>query len=109
MNPAEVIEHVMQRDRVGMVLNLFRESVGQSRETPHAHPHGQVLPFDVASRNKFFDRVSSYPLLFTANTFGRAVSRFVFLVARLAVNLRHALPERKMERRWTPSSGLHDP
>ena len=26
---------------------LLRESVSQPRKSPHLHPHGQVLPFDV--------------------------------------------------------------
>jgi hypothetical protein len=39
--------HEMQADRVGVVLDLLAERVGESAEPAHAHSHCQVLSFDV--------------------------------------------------------------
>ena len=40
MNPAEVIEHVVQRNRVTMIVHFLAESICQAREAAHVHPHG---------------------------------------------------------------------
>jgi hypothetical protein len=51
MRPAEVVEHGMQGDGVGVILDLFGEGVGQPGKPPHAHPHGQVLALHERSGN----------------------------------------------------------
>ena len=43
MDAGEVVEHVVQSDRMLMVLELLGEAVGQPGEPAHSHPHGQVL------------------------------------------------------------------
>ena len=41
----------VQRNRRLQVFKLLAESVGEAREAPHAHPHGQVLPLNDAGRD----------------------------------------------------------
>ncbi len=52
VRPSEVIVHVVQGHRVGQVLDLLGEPVGQPREAAHAHPHGEVLSLDVGRRDE---------------------------------------------------------
>jgi hypothetical protein len=51
VNANEVVMHVVQADRVSVVLDFLAECIRQSREPPHAHSHGEVLALDVARRN----------------------------------------------------------
>jgi hypothetical protein len=53
MNTAEVIKPEVQGDCGFQIVQLFRESVGQSGKAAHLHPHGQILPFNVASGDVF--------------------------------------------------------
>jgi hypothetical protein len=48
VNPAEVIKHEIQRQHVLMIVNFLGESVGEPSESPHVHPHGKILPLNVA-------------------------------------------------------------
>ena len=48
VNPAIVVIRPENRGHVLMVLNFFRESVGQSSIAPHPHADGEVGPFDKA-------------------------------------------------------------
>jgi hypothetical protein len=41
----------MQADSGFQVLQLPRESIGQPRQTPKLHSHGQVLPFNETGRD----------------------------------------------------------
>jgi hypothetical protein len=43
----EIIIHHVQGDGVGVVLDLFREGVGQPGEAAHVHPHGQVAALGI--------------------------------------------------------------
>jgi predicted small integral membrane protein len=43
--------HEVQRNHVRVVLSFLAVTVRQSREPPHAHPHRQILPFDVTRGN----------------------------------------------------------
>ena len=43
VNPAEIVVHVMERNRVLQILQFFTEPVGQSGESAHTHSHRQVL------------------------------------------------------------------
>jgi hypothetical protein len=51
MNPAEIVMHVMERDRVLQILQLFAESVRQPRKPTHRHSHGEILALNIARRN----------------------------------------------------------
>lgn len=48
MNLDEVVGEVRQGNGRDMVLNLFREGVGQSSEPACSHPNAQVMPLDIA-------------------------------------------------------------
>jgi hypothetical protein len=41
----------MYGDGRHVVLDLLRERVGQSGESAHVHPHGQILSFNKTGRN----------------------------------------------------------
>ena len=68
----------MQTYGLRVVLNLFRETIGQSRKPPHAHPHCEILSLNVARRDMLRVRVSS------------AAKRLC------AVDLRRTVPTRRM-------------
>ena len=51
VNPREIVVHEVERHRRLVVVHLLGEPVGQPREAPHAHPHGEVQALDVAGRN----------------------------------------------------------
>lgn len=51
MNPAKVVEHEVEGQRVRVVLDLLGEGVRQPGEPAHAHPDVQVLPLGIAGRN----------------------------------------------------------
>jgi len=74
MYSAEVIVHEVKRQRVFMILNFLRERICQPREASHVHPHGEVLPFDVASRNVIPVGFSNNRGCNRADTLRRAVS-----------------------------------
>jgi hypothetical protein len=48
MNPAEIVVHIMKRDCVLRVFQLFREGIGQPGKPAHRHSHREVLTFNVA-------------------------------------------------------------
>lgn len=48
VHAAEVVVAEMERNGRFQVLQLFRVSVGQSRQTPDCHSHSQILRFHVA-------------------------------------------------------------
>lgn len=47
VNPHEVVDHEVEADRMHVVLQLLAESVGQSSEAAHSHPHAQVRALNV--------------------------------------------------------------
>ena len=51
MHPHEIVVREVQCNRSLEVGELLGKSIGQPCETPHLHPHGQVLAFDVGSAN----------------------------------------------------------
>src|SRR5260370_2331307 len=51
VNQAKVVMHVMRRECMLQILQLFRKGVCQSRETAHRHSHCQILALNVARRN----------------------------------------------------------
>lgn len=74
VNADEVVIHHVQRDRVGVVLDLLREPVRQPREPAHVHPHGEVLALGVGRRDVLRFGVALDRLLPRAGALGRAVA-----------------------------------
>ena len=48
VNPAKVVMHEVQRNRMSMVLKFLREPAGQRGKLAHRHSHGQILALNVA-------------------------------------------------------------
>lgn len=44
MDPDEIVECEIERQRVNMRVQLFREGIREPREAPHMHAHREVLP-----------------------------------------------------------------
>ena len=76
MHSAEVIEHVVQRNRVTMVGKFLTESICQAGEPAHVHPHGQVLPFDKTCAYVFRIGIATDDFHVRTDALGRAVARF---------------------------------
>jgi len=53
MNTAEIVMREVQSDCGFQIIQLFRESIGQSGKTPHLHSHNQILPFHVRRADMF--------------------------------------------------------
>ena len=51
MNTAEIVVSEVQRDSSFQVRQLLAERIGEPRKPAKLHPHREVLPFHVASRN----------------------------------------------------------
>jgi hypothetical protein len=51
MNTAEIVKREMQGDSGFHVCQFFAESIGKPRQPAKLHPHGEVLPLHVTSRN----------------------------------------------------------
>jgi len=51
MDCAEVVVHEVKRHGEGMHFNLLAEAIGQTREAPHLHPHGEILTLNEAGRD----------------------------------------------------------
>jgi len=43
VHPTEVVMHIVQRNRVPMILQLLAKTVRQPGETPHRHAHREIL------------------------------------------------------------------
>src|SRR5258708_21813181 len=87
VKPAEIIEHEMQCHGMGQILYFFGEGVSQPRESAHRHTHGQVLAFNVGSRNILFGRVAGNSLFAYSAALSRAVTALAAFAFRLAVEL----------------------
>src|SRR5580658_5065662 len=77
VNPAEVVVKKVHRDLMRMVLKLLTESIGQPREAAHPHPHGEVLPLNIASANVLGIGVATDHLHVSSNAFGWTVTALV--------------------------------
>ncbi len=51
MNPAEIVVHVVDRNRVLVILDLLRKCVSQAGETAHPQSHREVLALANAGGN----------------------------------------------------------
>jgi len=74
VNPHEIVMHEMDRDRMGVILGLFWETVAQARKPPHRHAHGQILALNVARRDVLRVRVSGAAERLSALNLRRAIS-----------------------------------
>jgi len=73
-------------NRVGMVLRLLGERVGQAGEPAHPHPHGQVLAFDVRRSNLCHVRLTEDRFLNGPGAFcGRILALVAFGSCRVAI------------------------
>ena len=45
VNPHEVAMQEVQSQHMTMVLDTLGEGISKAGETPHTHPHGQVMAF----------------------------------------------------------------
>jgi hypothetical protein len=93
MNPAKVVVHVMKRNRVLQILQLFAERIGQSREATHRHSHCQVLALNVARRDMVVVGAAADDSLASAHADSGTISR-IRAILRRAVNL---LQHRKVD------------
>jgi len=77
VNSRKIVVHVVQRNRVNVVFKLLAETIGQPRESTHAHSHREVLAFNVARRNVLGIRVSRYFANKRSKTLCGTVARIV--------------------------------
>src|SRR5437588_12534106 len=75
MTPGEVVVHVVDRDGVDEIFELFGKAIRQSREPPHRHSHRQILALNVARRNLRFVWLAADDVLGRPTTFPRRVAR----------------------------------
>jgi len=68
MHPAEVVVPEVQTEGRPQVLPLLSESIRESDDATHRHPHGQVLPLNVACANLFKVRFSADFLFLVVGT-----------------------------------------
>jgi hypothetical protein len=59
--PRRSYENIFMREMQGdggfQVIYLFRESIRETCQSSHLHPHGEVLPFDVTGRDMLGIRI----------------------------------------------------
>lgn len=58
MNSAEIVVHSVKRNRACVVLDFLGESICQPSESPHCHPHREILAINVAGRDMLRVRVA---------------------------------------------------
>jgi hypothetical protein len=66
--------YVVNRKRGAVIFDLLRERVSEPGEAAHLHPHGEVLPFDVAGVDLLRIGVTDIGLLFAADDGGLSSS-----------------------------------
>ena len=76
MVPGEVVVHVMQADRMGQILDLLAERIGQSRKPAHSHPHCEVLTLDIGRTDLRQVGISPANINVDASTDRRAIASF---------------------------------
>lgn len=74
MNAAEIVVHVVDRQRRNMVLDLLRESIGQPCVSAHVHTHCEVLTLHVRRTDVLGVRVADLGPLLAANALGRRIA-----------------------------------
>ena len=68
----------MQGDSVGMIFDLFREPIRESRESTYMHPHCEVLTFHEGRAHMLRVRVPADCLHVAADADGGRIAGFVF-------------------------------
>jgi hypothetical protein len=63
----------VQSNRIGVIIQLLAESIGQPRKAPHVHPHCQVLALNVAGRDVLLVGIANHDLALAADALCRAV------------------------------------
>lgn len=58
MHAPKVVVHVEERNHRDVIVQLLAERVREAREASHIHPHIEILPFHVASRDVLFGRIA---------------------------------------------------
>ena len=76
MNPNEVVPNIVNRHGRGVVLEFLRERIRQPCESPHVHPHGEVLAFDQAGGNMLRVGVADLGFLLASGADGGAIADF---------------------------------
>jgi len=74
MNAPKVMVHVKQRNHRNVIVQLLAERIRQASKATHLHPHIQILPFNVASRDVLLFRVADDFHAFGSQTLRGAVS-----------------------------------
>src|SRR5579864_2187929 len=87
MNMAEIVIREVQGDSGFQVVQLFRESIGQSGKPSHCHPHGQILPFHVRRADMLLIRVALYDLGYALHDWAWGVFSRVVMLAVISVQL----------------------
>ena len=64
----------MNRNHCRVVLNLLWKDVRQSRESPHAHMHRQIVSFDIRRADMLGIRISARGFHIAAATLSSAIS-----------------------------------
>ena len=91
MNPAEIVVREMQRTRGFQIRQFLAESIRQPREPANRHSHGEVLPFDKASRDVSRVRIASTNLGYNLHDFTWGVPRFGALGLAVVAEQLHKL------------------
>lgn len=84
VNAAKVVMHLENRQSVGVILDLLRESVSEPRKSAHVHRHRENLPLDVACRDVLHVGLALNVFAFAADALAWAVTR---LLLDRAINL----------------------
>ena len=87
MNTAEIIKREVQGDSGFQIVQLFRESIGQSGKPSHLHSHGQVLSFHVRRADVILVRLSLSNLGYNLDDRAWGVFRFAVMLPIIAVQL----------------------
>ena len=75
MHTAKIVVNRIQGDRMAKVIHLFAKGVRQPCKPAHRHPHGQILPLNVAGGNVTSVRAASNDRRLRSNAHRRAVAR----------------------------------
>jgi len=85
MNAAKVVEHIMQRNRVTVIVYFLAVAVRESRKSPHVHSHGEVLALLRASAHMLGVQDRRSQLHVATDAHCRRIARVV--IHRRTVNL----------------------
>lgn len=87
MNPAELVESEVERERRAKIFPLLGKCVGEPRQAADHHLHGKVLSLDVRCAYTLRVRISPAGTRNGRNYFGRRVTVFASTLLRLRVDL----------------------